>query len=223
MHRSGTSCVTGSLQQAGLYLGDCHTWNPHNKKGNRENQDFVDLNDAVLAANGGAWDLPTRKPPTWSADQLRSAKLLLEQNFSDSPLGFKDPRTLLVVDGWKQVYPQIEFVGVIRHPNAVANSLQKRSDMPAEQALGLWFAYNRVLLREYKKKPFPILCFDESEEVFHEKLNFVVQSLELKGGNGGQKFYDSKLRTSNSDIHGGADALPWKIGRLYRRLRRRCV
>ena len=28
MHRSGTSCLTGSLQQAGLFLGDCHTWNP---------------------------------------------------------------------------------------------------------------------------------------------------------------------------------------------------
>ncbi len=61
MHRSGTSCVTGSLQQAGLFLGACHTWSPHNRKGNRENQDFVDLNDDVLATNDGAWDKPPRK------------------------------------------------------------------------------------------------------------------------------------------------------------------
>jgi hypothetical protein len=46
------------LQNAGLFLGDCHTWNKHNEKGNRENQKFVDLHDAILAANGGAWDAP---------------------------------------------------------------------------------------------------------------------------------------------------------------------
>ena len=61
MHRSGTSCLTGSLQEAGLYLGDCHTWNPHNLKGNRENQEIVDINDRVLADNGGAWDAPPER------------------------------------------------------------------------------------------------------------------------------------------------------------------
>ena len=58
MHRSGTSCLTGSLQEAGLSLGDCHTWNPHNLRGNRENQAFVDLHDDILKANHGAWDAP---------------------------------------------------------------------------------------------------------------------------------------------------------------------
>ena len=51
MHRSGTSCLTGSLQNSGLFLGECHTWNKHNERGNRENQKFVDLHDAILAAN----------------------------------------------------------------------------------------------------------------------------------------------------------------------------
>ena len=53
MHRSGTSYLAGSLQEAGLILGDCHTWNKHNEKGNRENQKFVDLHDAILEANVG--------------------------------------------------------------------------------------------------------------------------------------------------------------------------
>ena len=181
MHRSGTSCVTGSLQQAGLFLGNCHTWNPHNKKGNRENQDFVDLNDAVLAANDGAWDKPPRRS-VWSPDQLASASALLEDNFGKSPLGFKDPRTLLVVEGWKQVFPEIQFVGVVRHPNAVAQSLQKRGDMPSARALALWYAYNRVLLKEYRKRPFPILCFDEDEAVFHQKLDQIVWQLGLNRG-----------------------------------------
>jgi hypothetical protein len=53
------------MQEAGLQLGDCHTWNLFNLKGNCENWAFVDLNGAVLKANGGAWG----KSPTsvtWS-------------------------------------------------------------------------------------------------------------------------------------------------------------
>lgn len=222
MHRSGTSCVTGSLQQAGLFLGDCHTWNPHNTKGNRENQDFVDLNDAVLAANDGAWDNPPKKL-VWSPRELDRASALLEENFGESPLGFKDPRTLLVLEGWKQVYPQIQFVGVVRHPNAVAQSLQKRSDMPLEQALALWYAYNRVLLKEYRKKPFPLLCFDEDEAVFQRKLDKVVSTLGLHKVTNEQRFYDEQLRTSNSIQQQAGAALPWKVRRLYKRLLKRCL
>ena len=58
MHRSGTSCLTGSLEAAGLYLGNIQTWNPFNLKGNRENQEIVDLHDLILADNGGSWDSP---------------------------------------------------------------------------------------------------------------------------------------------------------------------
>ena len=54
MHRSGTSCLVGSLQKAGLHLGKHHTWNRYNRKGNRENQDIVDLNRAVLEFSGGS-------------------------------------------------------------------------------------------------------------------------------------------------------------------------
>ncbi len=38
MHRSGTSCLAGSLQQGGMYLGDVYEHSPHNIKGNRGNQ-----------------------------------------------------------------------------------------------------------------------------------------------------------------------------------------
>ena len=36
MHRSGTSCLTGSLQDKGLYLGQVSQRGTFNKKGNRE-------------------------------------------------------------------------------------------------------------------------------------------------------------------------------------------
>jgi hypothetical protein len=58
MHRSGASCLAGSLQEAGLYLGEVKTAAPHNAKGNRESRAIMALQDDLLRANGGDWDTP---------------------------------------------------------------------------------------------------------------------------------------------------------------------
>ncbi|MEE4145297.1 MAG: hypothetical protein V2I26_10900 [Halieaceae bacterium] len=219
MHRSGTSCVTGSLEEAGLFLAERHTWNPFNTKGNRENQNFVDLDDAVLAANNGAWNRPPGKV-VWSASQLLQARELLGNHSGHSPFGFKDPRVLLVLDGWKKVFPALEFVGVFRHPNAVANSLGNRDAMPRAKALELWYEYNSLLYKEHKRSRFPLLCFDEDQGVFQQKLEGVVTQLGLKNPDQASAFYDAELRTANADTQ---QALPWKVQRLYRKLIKRAV
>jgi hypothetical protein len=137
-----------------------------------------------------------------------------------SPFGFKDPRVLLVLDGWKQVFPGLEFVGVFRHPNAVANSLGNRDSMPRAKALDLWYEYNSVLYKEHKRTRFPLLCFDEEQSVFQQKLEEVVKHLGLQSPGQGSAFYDAELRTANADTQ---QALPWKIQRLYRKLIKRAV
>lgn len=215
MHRSGTSCLTGSLQEAGLQLGKFHSWNPHNRKGNRENQDVVDLNDAVLVANHGSWDRP---PQTvrWSRELLQRGRELLATYRGQPNLGFKDPRALLVLEGWKQLLPQLEFVGIFRHPNAVADSLVVRSggEMSRSEGLALWYQYNRRLLREHRRRPFPVLCFDEPEMQFHAKLDEISRELGLQPVAEGERFYERELRSAGDT----GQPLPWKIRRLYRRL-----
>lgn len=215
MHRSGTSCLTGSLQVAGLFLGDCHTWNKHNLKGNRENQKFVDLHDSILAANSGAWDTPPAKA-IWQDAHIACARELLQAHAGEPNFGFKDPRALLVIDGWKALCPKIEFIGIYRHPNAVAKSLGKRSSKAREESLELWYAYNSILYREYKKNPFPILCFDDEEAVLDEKIVRAASQMGLIGESGDQKFYTSELRHNDES---GEDSLPENIGQLYRDLK----
>lgn len=214
MHRSGTSCLTGSLQEAGLYLGDCHTWNPFNLKGNRENQEFVDLHDDILAENGGSWDHP---PSTvrWSPQHTQRAHDILARYRDADVMGFKDPRTLLVLEGWKAVTDRLEFVGIFRHPNAVAGSLKRRSHLDRKASLALWYAYNKALYREYCRQPFPLLCFDDPEEIFQAKLEGVIQRMGLKTSAGEQDFYDSDLKLYDSNA---TPRLPWKVRRLYDRL-----
>ena len=219
MHRSGTSCLTGSLQEAGLYLGDCHTWNPHNLKGNRENQKFVDLHDDILKENGGAWDAPPAHVK-WSEKHYQWAFDLLQENASMPVFGFKDPRAMLVLEGWKTVFPDIEFVGICRHPNEVIRSLAKRGAIKREKALQLWYTYNRLLYREYKKRPFPLLCFDDDEDVLQDKISRVAVGLGLISSEQGQDFYSPELRTP---ISGEQQPLPWKVRLLYYKLKVKCL
>jgi hypothetical protein len=218
MHRSGTSCLTGTLEQAGVYLGERHTWNPFNVKGNRENQSVVDLHDDILAANGGSWDSPPARV-TWS-DSHRARALELLAGYADDGVaiaGFKDPRTLLVWEGWRELQKNIEFVGIFRHPAAVAESLYRRNQMPRAQAFELWYQYNSRLLRVHRKRPFPVLCFDAAADEFQDKINQVIHTMELTGDNNNEQFYDDALRSSQ---HQAAGRLPLKVRYLYSRLRK---
>ena len=215
MHRSGTSCLTGSLQEAGLQLGDCHTWNPFNLKGNRENQAFVDLHDVILEANGGSWDQPPAKV-TWSEQHFAMGRELLAAHAHLPVMGFKDPRTLLVLEGWRQLEPEMEFVGIFRHPNAVAASLARRSKMDRKEALVLWYKYNKRLLQAFRTKPFPVLCFDDPELEFKQHLEGVIKTLKLESAAAGDYFYDGGLKNFDDQP---SNRLPLKVRYLYKRLK----
>lgn len=216
MHRSGTSCLTGSLQQAGLVLGEFSEWNPHNLKGNRENTEIMTLNESVLKASGGSWDAPPRRVKWLPVYKMRARAIL--DKYADNPLwGFKDPRSLLTLDGWLECGIEPQYIGIFRHPDAVAGSLMRRNGdaIDRRRALELWYAYNRRLLQLYKKKPFPLLCFDWPEADFHRALDKALLAIGLAPAPDGERFYTSEL------VHQTAakSRLPWKVGRLYRKLR----
>ena len=219
MHRSGTSCLAGSLQESGLFLGEIHTWNPHNLKGNRENQQFVDLHDAILADNGGAWDNPP-KEIFWSDEHKVQAMALLQEHSGTPAFGFKDPRALLLLDGWRELVPEMEYVGIHRHPNAVARSLERRSGKPWDESWDLWYVYNQAMFQFYKKKPFPILNFDDHEALLDEKMFHVATQLKLEGGVNEEKFYSSELKSA---VNITSRKPPWKIRRLQKKLKKVCL
>jgi len=215
MHRSGTSCLTGSLQRAGLVFGEVHEWNRYNLKGNRENQAIVDLNDGVLAASGGSWDVP---PPRvrWSAAHKARAREILASLAGAPVAGFKDPRTLLVIDGWLEVYPAMELVGVFRHPAAVAASLANRSEMDRDVAFGLWKAYNRRLLALRRGRGFPLVDFDSDAECYRATVERLAGELGLDATAVAEEpFFEEGLRKAH-----GSDRLPLALRWLHRRLRR---
>src|SRR5688572_4782315 len=178
MHRSGTSCLAGSLEEAGLELGAVITAAPHNKKGNRESPAIMALHDAVLAESGGSWENPPERV-TWSTAQRTQLQAIIESHAAHAVWGFKCPRTLLTLDGWLDAIPELRFVGTFRHPLAVAGSLVRRNGGTLERWLELWSYYNSRLLQYHARFGFPMICFDLEPAEYESELRRVIDALEL--------------------------------------------
>ncbi len=215
MHRSGTSYLTGSLQQAGLELHRVHEANPHNKKGNRENPQIMQLNDWVLDSNQGSWHQPPEQI-VWSEAQLQQGRDIVAQYADFSCWGFKDPRVLITLEGWQQLLPQLEFVGIFRHPALVARSINARNEnLSFEAGLSLWVDYNTRLLSLLKQAPFPLLHFAPAEiDMLHSVRN-LAQSLDLPQPER-IDFYDAAL-VNQDDL--GQLALSPEVDELYTALK----
>lgn len=193
MHRSGTSCLAGSLQEAGLYLGEVNIAAPHNAKGNRESRAIMDLQDDLLRANGGDWDAPPHEV-IWSVEHRARRDAIIATYPSDRLWGFKDPRTLLTLPGWLEALPSARFVGTFRHPLAVAASLHARNGIAVEKSLTLWETYNRLLLDYQRQFGFPIVSFDWPPERYHQRLLSITTVLNLTVPSTGFAFFESALR-----------------------------
>lgn len=215
MHRSGTSCLTGSLQEAGLDLGEHSTWNPHNQKGNRENGAIMVLNEAILEASGGSWNHPPARV-NWLAEHRRRAAEIIAGNADKPAWGFKDPRTLITFEGWSELLPDAQLIGIFRNPRAVAESLLNRSQAIADQAHAyrLWNTYNRRLLQLHRQYRFPILDFDWDEETFHRKLNRVHRTLDLAELGETDRFYEPGLIHNQGPVQGLPLPVRWTLSRL---------
>ena len=148
MHRSGTSLIAGGLNKSGINMGEkllgANEWNP---KGHFENEEFIELNDRILAEAGGSWDNPPSEEAILKAgEKLKDEiKVVVDRN-KGRLWGWKDPRTTLTI---KCYLPYIEhpfFITCWRKPLDVAKSLNKRNGMPIEQGVKIAKEYNKRLI-----------------------------------------------------------------------------
>lgn len=218
MHRSGTSCLAGALEQAGVFLGEVFTKNPFNARGNRESARIMALHEGLLTDNGHAWDAPPAVGETlrWSPDRQAERDHVIA-DYADRPTwGFKDPRTLLALPGWREAMPNLETVGTFRHPLAVAGSLAHRNGLSREKALELWRNYNARLLIEHHAAGTPLVCFDVDPGEFRGALARLGQRLGLERDLGATEFFTDELRHQQP---AEGEPLSPEIAELYAALR----
>jgi GT2 family glycosyltransferase len=183
-HRSGTSMLTRLLHACGLFLGPKDALMPpqaDNPDGFWEHLGFVALNDELLNALGGAWDLPPKTDENFSdarMDSLRmKARLLIEGFGSAHVWGWKDPRNSLTLPFWQNLMPDLKTLIMVRSPLEVAYSMRERNGTSYAFGLRLWEIYNRRLLEAAGKRDRLFthydLFFENAEKELERIANFV--------------------------------------------------
>jgi hypothetical protein len=169
MHRSGTSAVAGTAQDHGVELGPVSERARFNARGNREIRELNQLHNAILKRSGGSWWEPPSQVRLRRSDFRRRDEVL--GAIPGGTIGVKDPRMLVALELWRDLDPKP--IGVIRNPVAVRKSLERRARERAErhpQLSGasweeLWVTYNRALLEELDREPFPVIDFDRHADL----------------------------------------------------------
>jgi len=141
MHRSGTSMLTKTLQQAGLFMGE-------DRDPNDESLFFLEFNNWILEQVHATWDFPepyeyannTIKKYIIEIYKARVKSKAIQKYWGmkkyiqytklqaiNIPWGWKDPRNSLTLDIWKAIYPNAKIIHIYRNPIDVANSLKQRA------------------------------------------------------------------------------------------------
>lgn len=201
MHRSGTSCLAGCLEERGLFLGEVINFAKFNRRGNKENLEIMQINNDLLMMNGGTWDNPP-EDMKWS-DELRRRRDAHIASFGDRPVwGFKDPRTIFTLPFWQEAVPNMQYVATFRHPFAVGRSLSRRGPnlQPSIGPIELWVKYNRRLLQHIAAHDIPLVSFDWAADVYLKAMDHLADRLGVRPhGPAENPFYEQGLRTSDGD------------------------
>lgn len=181
MHRSGTSCVAGMLEKAGFEFGDSliPAKAGVNEKGFFEDRNILEINQQLLVSlQREWWSFDPIDPEDWLSDSVAeiraTAIAFMSKRFNAAESWvFKDPRFCLLMPFWLDVFRalgvELKFLISVRHPDAVAQSLNVRDDFDASLGHLLWVQHylavekftrgmNRFFI-DYDK----LVCLDNTE------------------------------------------------------------
>jgi hypothetical protein len=231
MHRSGTSVITGLLRAQGLHIGgkDCLV-GPHdsNPTGHFEHRDFLEINEALLARLGGAWDVPVELPADWRTDprfgDLAERAACLVAGFAGSfPWGWKEPRTTLLLPFWQALVPDLRYVVCIRNPLEVAQSLARRNAIALPHAIDLWLRYTSAALAHTRGRPRIFTFYGDYFGNASREIARLARFCGLRrdGSATSSELLNSKFRHHFCGAHAlfNHPEIPWAAKLLYYRLR----
>lgn len=192
MHRSGTSTLTRGLNLLGVYLGEGKDLTPpdrYNREGYWERRDLYHLQNRLLTTLQRSWDTVLPLPDRWQdAAEVQPFRdelvALIRQKFAGVSLwGWKDPRSTLLIDLWKDILvelgTELAVVFAVRNPLDVARSLQNRDGIPCDKGFGIWFNYNITALRAIANLPTAFLSYDRFLANWEPELRSCAHSLDI--------------------------------------------
>lgn len=147
MHRSGTSLTAQWLAECGLFVGDeliPADWT--NRRGHFEDKGISQFQREILAASGVDHYCPPGAPIQPREQDYLRARAIIASREGHAVWGFKDPRTTLLLEFWRELLPDAHFLFVFRSPALVVDSLLRR-DRRSFVDLRRWRKYLRVWMR----------------------------------------------------------------------------
>jgi hypothetical protein len=149
MHRSGTRLLDEILGKLGVFMGA-------DRQADGESVTFMLINEAIFQQCGTFWNEPMPVHYVLSDDSFlahatgmaRGALKAHSRGYqgANSPLasasespptfGWKDPRNTFTLPVWKQIFPQLRVIHVLRHGVDVAASLSRRHGEALRAATG---------------------------------------------------------------------------------------
>jgi len=136
-----------------------------NSKGFFEDNDFVNLHSSAILSEypmSNNWQVFVDKPMKFSDGDLSTArKLVSERNNKFNNWGWKDPRSVLFLEQWKAIMPDLKVLLIWRPCSEVVHSLIERSSKARNNShvdyinrydsVELWIAYNKRVWK-YKQR-----------------------------------------------------------------------
>jgi hypothetical protein len=155
MGRSGTSLTASLIHKAGVSLGERLVGPGRaNPRGFFEDADFYEFHEQLLFQRGHTILVPPgfRFEPT-RAD-FEQARRLVDARAGNAIWGWKDPRTSLFLEFWREIVPDAHFLLVYRHPLDVLYSLLRSNTIYTAgllEGLEAWYAYNLQIRSFYER------------------------------------------------------------------------
>jgi len=172
MHRSGSSLLAGCLRALGVSLGDSlMPGNEYNPRGYFENNDIHAVHEQLLQQLGLRWDMVGRLPVDWLESEAailatkRLSRILDNQFCGRGTWSVKDPRACRVLPLWQRLLADRSIplcpILIVRHPEEVAASLNKRDGLDRETGRLLWLTYHREALSALRGVRHAIITYDQ--------------------------------------------------------------
>ena len=126
-----------------------------NPRGYFESTRLREFNDNLLKQCGHSWDRPPLQPLEWTSGERIRQLVPARSQFADYAIKSnwvdKDPRLCLTYGAFLHILLKpVPLALALRHPFAVARSLQVRDGMNPEKGLMLWLLYNRQASRHLR-------------------------------------------------------------------------
>jgi len=179
MHKSGTTLVSEILHKSGVNMVESYDPTTSYPRNRVERQSTLKLNYKLLNSED-VFSLDVIK----NVDSLRLTPELSKQmkevisecenNHKD--WGFKDPRTCLTYNLWKENLPAHRIIMVYRHPKQVVNYYIRRTNNIFKKwsrtyhAIKNWKAYNQLLLNFLKENDYPLILINYQDLLDGDKV-----------------------------------------------------